>query len=67
MGCIGEIASACGPDSPCWPKVAIVSKTDDRQSGTDKRLPLHPVLGGGLDGIGMLGGVHTVGERTSTR
>jgi hypothetical protein len=33
---------------------------DDRQHGSERRLPLQSAHGGGLGGICELGGVHTV-------
>lgn len=64
---MGSIASVCGLDSPCQPEVTTVSTVCGRPLGSDWRLPLKSVCGGGLGGIGEVGAVHTVGSDIGTR
>ena len=64
---MGSITSVCGLDLPFRPEVAIVSTTCCRPLGSERRLPLESVCGGGLDGIDEVGAVHTVGSTIGTR
>ena len=64
---MGSIVTACGPDLPFQPEVAIVSTIYGRPLGSERRLPLESGNGGGLGGIGEVGAVHTGDSTIGTR